>query len=82
MKGTFWRLICNTQAEHVSIAQAAEANQLQETLVGSAEQPRDSTMQEEVLTHTILQQRGGVPQGSGTLDKFQADESKETGTAC
>lgn len=34
-------IICNTQAEHVSIAQAAEANQLQETLVGSAEQPRD-----------------------------------------
>lgn len=44
--------------------------------------PETSTTQEEVLTHTILPQRGGVPQESGTLDKFQADESKETGTAC
>lgn len=63
----------NTYAEHASVAQSAEANQLQDTLQdswGVQNSPETAPLQGEVLTHTILWQRGVVPQESGTSDKF------------
>lgn len=49
---------------------------------GVQNSPETAPLQGEVLTHTILWQRGVVPQESGTSDKFQEDESRETETAC
>lgn len=90
MEGTFWRLsnLPNTQAEHPSITQSTEANQLQdtflETVQNSPETPplqadRGTAMpRRDADTQAIWGKREVVPQQSGMPDrKLQEEERRE-----
>lgn len=83
MEGTFRRLTCLIRRQSMRpLHRQQKPSSYRTRSRGVQNSPETAPLQGEVLTHTILGQRGVVPQESGTPDKLQEDESRETETAC